>query len=250
MNKRKNIFISSISRFAKILSGILLVALLSLFFNALFASCTSNTGDEPPYSTTQINSKAPITSTPVGQLRSMADWETYKKELYDFTIKYPPQLIVSEETQENIEGKQFARLHSAKFYSLEAAPEAIMPEETEERQQFEEQYIFVYLQIHEALPNLRLIEAIQQIYSKPSVNPQKTEFELIEPYLMPYNNGSDDALIFVGNAGENSQKMIFFSHNGRVYTITLYGSGGTGGTYSVTAENVFDLMVSSIELQS
>jgi len=190
------------------------------------------------------------TSESSGQVDPTADWEMYENGRYSFTLKYPPSLTIEELSPEDRKKFGLTGTFAVRFYSPEAAPDALIPSGQEAAGRFEERYVSGYLQVHDNPLNLSLEDALQRIYFEPSIDPQKTVFELMRPDLRPYRDGPPGALIFVGSLVETPRKSIYFLHRGRVYEVTLSGgAGGTGAMYSATAERVFGLMVSTLKLQ-
>ena len=178
----------------------------------------------------------------------LEEWNLYKNEQYNFAIKYPARATVEEKSIDNNEDTTVTpQLLAVKFFSPEAAPDAIMPEGSAAKK-FEENYLFVYLQIYGNFQNLSSKEALGKIFATPGINPEKPVFEFLEVDLQPLKNGPENALVFVGSIGENPRKSVYFTHKDNFFMVTLFGSGGTGGDYSTTAEADFDFMISSLEL--
>lgn len=223
----------SISRLVRALARSVLLAGFVLLLIALFSSRSSLTNQPSSLASSQL-----ATATIGEELDRTVGWTVYSNDEYRLTIKHPTRLKVEELSPSVI-----------KFYSPEAAPDAIMPDEEETQDQFTKQYVLILLQIHENPSRLPLNEALRQIYSRPGIDKRTTEFDTMEIHLQSYPNGPLGALTFEGSIGENPQKSVFFSYRDNIYQLTLYGSGGTGGEYSTTAEMIFDQMITTIELQ-
>ncbi|OGM21933.1 hypothetical protein A2863_04195 [Candidatus Woesebacteria bacterium RIFCSPHIGHO2_01_FULL_38_9b] len=197
-----------------------------------------------------INTTPPKNTTPIPTINidETANWKTYINNEFGFEFKYPERIDVIQ-YHDNLTSKRASPVLSLILKSPEVSPDYQIPYNESEYQQYEDRYFFSSLSIFEVKVEKNLLENIKALYSTPSIDPQKTEFEIMEQVIEPYLGLPSNALIFVGATKETPQKAVFFpNEKGYLYVISLSGgAGGTGSIYSPTAEKIFDQILSTFE---